>query len=244
MNYWQHNLVLIGGWNGTAEKTYNDVMLFSLETEEWSTQPTSGRGVPPLYGHSTTMVNSKMFVYGGNWQDVENAGGFTMSNEMRVLDTESWVWSRSVIRGDLVPPRYGHSTIAVGSHLVVFGGWAGLSKAVQSVKAEASTSMSASQSMSVGSSNASSVVAAPAEVYAFDTEKFEWSTPVIQGNTPSSRYYHSATMVGTKICFFAGMDNANPKADFHVLETKTAVYSEEGEGEEEWDEEGAGEEQY
>ena len=227
---------MLGGWNGTAEKTFNDIYIFSIDEQNWSKQPTSGRGVAPLYGHSATLLNdNQLFVYGGNWKDENAAGGFAMSSEMRVLDTDTWVWSRFVQRGDLVPPRYGHTTLAVGSHLIVFGGWAGLNRAVRTVKSD-STSVSASQTISGVSSQASQQVAAPAEVYAYDTEKHEWSSPLIAGHCPTSRYYHSATMVGTKICFFAGCDNANPKNDFHVLETKTEIFEEV----DEWGEGGEG----
>ena len=39
------------------------------------------------------------------------------------LDTEKMAWERPNCSGTGPPPRHGHTTTAIGTHLIVFGGW-------------------------------------------------------------------------------------------------------------------------
>lgn len=44
-------------------------------------------------------------------------------NDLRILDTENFIWSRLRVSGTPPLPRYGHTSNISGSDIVVFGGW-------------------------------------------------------------------------------------------------------------------------
>ena len=44
-------------------------------------------------------------------------------NDLRILDTETFVWSRLRVSGTPPNPRYGHSASISGPDIVFFGGW-------------------------------------------------------------------------------------------------------------------------
>lgn len=44
-------------------------------------------------------------------------------NDIKVLDTENFVWSRLRISGSPPEARYGHTMNISGSDIIMFGGW-------------------------------------------------------------------------------------------------------------------------
>jgi hypothetical protein len=44
-------------------------------------------------------------------------------NDLRILDTENFIWSRLRVSGTPPLPRYGHSSNISGADIVFFGGW-------------------------------------------------------------------------------------------------------------------------
>jgi hypothetical protein len=44
-------------------------------------------------------------------------------NDIRVLDTETFLWSRLRVSGTPPEPRYGHTLDLSESDIVMFGGW-------------------------------------------------------------------------------------------------------------------------
>jgi len=44
-------------------------------------------------------------------------------NDIRILDTDHFNWSRLRVSGTPPTPRYGHTANVSGADIVVFGGW-------------------------------------------------------------------------------------------------------------------------
>ena len=81
---YKSRLLLFGGF-GDSKGRYNDLHVYE-STSGWRVQPTTGEGPKPIYLHSASMYGGKMVVYGGNiGKD---------SNDMYVLDADTYVWSR------------------------------------------------------------------------------------------------------------------------------------------------------
>ncbi|OCH85579.1 regulatory protein ral2 [Obba rivulosa] len=80
---------------------------------------TSGDVPPKLVGASTTVVGSKMYLYGGRLVSERR-----MVSDIYMFDLETFVWEKIVLSPeDEVPQaRYFHSADAWNNHLVVFGG--------------------------------------------------------------------------------------------------------------------------
>ncbi|KAI2622522.1 hypothetical protein GGR54DRAFT_598865 [Hypoxylon sp. NC1633] len=81
----------------------------------WSRAPSSGAPHTPLRAHTTTLVGSSVFVFGG----CDSRACF---NELYVLDADSFHWSSPHVAGEVPVPLRAMTCTAVGKRLIVFGG--------------------------------------------------------------------------------------------------------------------------
>ncbi|PSR77363.1 hypothetical protein BD289DRAFT_377836 [Coniella lustricola] len=81
----------------------------------WSRAPVSGQGHPPLRAHTTTIIGSNVYVFGG----CDSRACF---NDLYVLDADAFHWSRPYVSGDIPVPLRAMTCTAVGKKLVIFGG--------------------------------------------------------------------------------------------------------------------------
>lgn len=81
----------------------------------WSKAPVSGIAHPSLRAHTTTLVGSNIFVFGG----CDSKACF---KDLYVFDADSFHWSRPYVAGDIPLPLRAMTCTAVGKKLVVFGG--------------------------------------------------------------------------------------------------------------------------
>jgi len=118
------------GWGtrgGTARGTYTafppladartapDVPPAPSSGMYWSRAPVSGSPHTALRAHTTTLVGSNVYVFGG-------CDSRTCFNELYVLDADSFHWSTPHVVGDLPLPLRAMTCTTVGKKLVVFGG--------------------------------------------------------------------------------------------------------------------------
>lgn len=81
----------------------------------WSRAPVSGAGHTALRAHTTTLIGSNIYIFGG----CDSRACF---NELYVLDADSWHWSCPHVVGDIPVPLRAMTCTAVGKKLVIFGG--------------------------------------------------------------------------------------------------------------------------
>jgi len=81
----------------------------------WSRAPACGAPHTALRAHTTTLVGSNVYVFGG----CDSRACF---NELYVLDADAFYWSRPHVVGDVPVPLRAMTCTAVGKKLVVFGG--------------------------------------------------------------------------------------------------------------------------
>ncbi|KAI3399923.1 hypothetical protein diail_5079 [Diaporthe ilicicola] len=81
----------------------------------WSRAPVSGRPHPALRAHTTTIIGSNIYVFGG----CDSRACF---NDLYVLDADAFHWSQPYVSGDIPVPLRAMTCTAVGKKLVVFGG--------------------------------------------------------------------------------------------------------------------------
>ncbi|KAJ0680400.1 putative transcription factor WD40-like family [Helianthus annuus] len=123
-----HSAALIGkrlfifGGSGKScdtlvEEYFDDLYILNTETMVWKRVATTG--IPPSKRNSHTCVSwsNKIIVIGG--EDTQN---YYLS-DVQMLDTDTLTWTKLVTNGELLPPRAGHTTIALGKNLFVFGGF-------------------------------------------------------------------------------------------------------------------------
>ncbi|KAF4093488.1 hypothetical protein AMELA_G00002650 [Ameiurus melas] len=119
-------LVLFGGWTRPSpyplhqpERFFDEIHTYSPSKNWWNCIVTT-HGPPPMAGHSSSVINNTMVVFGGS------LGARQMSNEVWVLDLEQWSWSKPTITGSAPHPRGGQSQVVIdGETLLILGGCGG-----------------------------------------------------------------------------------------------------------------------
>jgi N-acetylneuraminic acid mutarotase len=81
----------------------------------WSKAPVSGRAHPALRAHTTTLIGSNVYVFGG----CDSRACF---RDLYVLDADAFHWSTPHVVGDVPVPLRAMTCTAVGKKLVIFGG--------------------------------------------------------------------------------------------------------------------------
>ncbi|XP_021674892.2 uncharacterized protein LOC110660772 isoform X2 [Hevea brasiliensis] len=103
--------------NDNVEVYYNDLYILNTETFVWKQAATSGTPPSARDSHTCSSWKNKIIVIGG-----EDGHDYYLS-DVHVLDAETLVWKELNTTGQKLPPRAGHSTVAFGKNLFVFGGF-------------------------------------------------------------------------------------------------------------------------
>ena len=160
----------------------------------WSTPETTGEKPPPLRSHSATLIDDKMFVFGGfGLLGVGPAEESFYSNEMYILNTDSLRWSRVQPLDECKPSaRKSHSACHIGANrlgenlLAVFGG---------------------------GSEDSYFN-----DIYIFNTCTHKWTLlNCEEGSKPSPRRGHSMVFYAGAVYVFGGGDGINALNDLYRL---------------------------
>ncbi|XP_048500330.1 uncharacterized protein LOC104907916 isoform X3 [Beta vulgaris subsp. vulgaris] len=114
-------LFIFGGcgksMNYPSEVHYNDLYILNTKSFVWQRAPTSGRPPAARDSHSCSSWKNNIVVIGG-----EDEHDYYLC-DVHILDTDTLVWRELNTSGQLLPPRAGHSTVAFGKHIFVFGGF-------------------------------------------------------------------------------------------------------------------------
>ncbi|XAR63822.1 hypothetical protein NMG60_11023920 [Bertholletia excelsa] len=103
--------------NTSDEEFYDDLYILNTETFVWKCAETFGTPPSKRDSHTCSSWKNKIIVIGG-----EDSYDYYLS-DVHVLDTDTLVWRKLNTSGQLLPPRAGHTTIALGKNLFVFGGF-------------------------------------------------------------------------------------------------------------------------
>lgn len=232
-------------------KTAPDVPPAPSSGMYWSRAPVSGAPHTALRAHTTTLVGSNVFVFGG----CDSRACF---NELYVLDADAFHWSAPHVAGDVPVPLRAMTCTAVGKKLVVFGGGDGPAY-YNDVYVLDTVNFRWSKPRILGDKAPSKRRAHTAclyknGIYVFgggdgvralndiwrldvsDMNKMSWkliSGPSsADGRSPSSgkdirpkaRGYHTANMVGGKLIIYGGSDGGECFNDVWVYDVETHVW--------------------
>jgi N-acetylneuraminic acid mutarotase len=217
----------------------------------WHRVSCTGELPGPRYGHTAHIIGSRMFVFGGKgpkdvvykdvyfldlvewvWVPVNSISlppparffhasevvgrkivlhggwdGEEVFNDLWIFNTESFVWMQPRTAGFGPSPRYGHTlTLTVDGRLLVFGG--------------------------CFINEETGVPKYLDDVRQLNTDNMVWSRPRMNGESPTGRYGHSATLLNNgKILYFGGWGRGGCQSkevqegsnahSIHVLDTIT-----------------------
>ncbi|XP_056646193.1 host cell factor 2 [Diorhabda sublineata] len=161
--------------------------LYELQASKWEwkklkpKQPKLGPPPCPRLGHSFTLVNSKVYLFGGLANDSADPKNNVPRylNDLYTLDIRSnpVQWDIPQTNGPAPPPRESHTGVAYidkkkgRSFLVIYGGMSGCRLG---------------------------------DLWILDTETMTWVKPQVSGITPLPRSLHTSTLIGHRMFVFGG----------------------------------------
>ncbi|KAM0556777.1 hypothetical protein ACHAPJ_005837 [Fusarium lateritium] len=207
----------------------------------WSKAPVSGAPHTSLRAHTTTIIGSNVYVFGG-------CDSRTCFNDLYVLDADSFHWSVPYVVGDIPVPLRAMTCTAVGKKLIVFGGGDG-PEYYNDVYVLDTTNFRWTKPRIIGDKMPSKRRAHTACLYknglyvfgggdgvralndiwrldVADVNKMSWrlvsspdkASPGSKDYRPKARGYHTANMVGSKLIIFGGSDGGECFDDVWVYD--------------------------
>ncbi|CAE7726783.1 GPA3, partial [Symbiodinium sp. KB8] len=226
-------LITFGGhYFGKDKFMYcNDVWAIDLDTMTWHNPTCTGRAPGQRYGHTVTVVDYKVYIFGGR-----GPSGL-LHNDLWCLDVETWKWT--LMPSTTAPPlaRFNHAGVAVGNKIAYFGGWDGES-AFNDLWVYDIGELSGAErqghvrGMLPKPRHGHSMVLTPEgrmivqggwapteqgfpqylrDTRVFDTGSMMWIRPRISGDFPPPSFSHAAVMVGRFMVLLGGYGGHKPK---------------------------------
>eukprot|EP00899_Mesostigma_viride_P021436 jgi/Mesvir1/29294/Mv01557-RA.2 len=161
--------LLVFGGVVQSGKWHNDVYVFDTHLYNWYKPMVRGTAPQARAYHSATLVRNMIVVFGGN-------GGKKCFKEVHVLDTDTYTWFEppTLTSAQASPAaRTGHSAVLApdGRHVIIYGGW--------------------------DYSNAYDRAKVFNDVWALDTESWQWHEVKMEGTAPEARCGHGISLVKT-----------------------------------------------
>ncbi|KAK3996868.1 Tip elongation aberrant protein 1 [Cladorrhinum sp. PSN332] len=234
-------------------KTAPDVPAAPSSGMYWSRAPVSGAPHTALRAHTTTLVGSNVYVFGG----CDSRACF---NELYVLDADAFYWSTPHVVGEVPVPLRAMTCTTVGKKLVIFGGGDGPAY-YNDVYVLDTVNFRWTKPRILGDKAPSKRRAHTAclyknGIYVFgggdgvralndiwrldvsDINKMSWkliSGPTNSTSTdgrspggrdvrPKARGYHTANMVGSKLIIYGGSDGGECFNDVWVYDVETHIW--------------------
>ncbi|EFJ22723.1 hypothetical protein SELMODRAFT_416466 [Selaginella moellendorffii] len=179
-------IVIYGGWDGS--KWLSDVFVLDTMSLEWRQLPVVGPSPPPRCGHTATMVEKRLLVFGGR------GGGGPVLGDLWALkglfdeEREPAAWTLLKLPGSAPAPRCGHTTTSGGPQLLVFGG------------------------------HGTAGWLTRYDIYhndciVLDRASVQWKRLSVTNEPPPARAYHSLTQIGSRFLLFGGFDGKSTFGD-------------------------------
>ncbi|KHN00914.1 protein GLUTELIN PRECURSOR ACCUMULATION 3 isoform X2 [Glycine soja] len=179
-------IVMYGGWDG--KKWLSDVYVLDTISLEWMELSVSGTLPHPRCGHTATMVEKRLLVYGGR------GGGGPIMGDLWALkglieeENEAPGWTQLKLPGQAPSPRCGHTVTSGGHYLLMFGG------------------------------HGTGGWLSRYDIYyndciILDRVSAQWKRLSIGNEPPPARAYHSMSIIGSRYLLIGGFDGKSTYGD-------------------------------
>uniref|UniRef100_A0A0E0KL71 Uncharacterized protein n=1 Tax=Oryza punctata TaxID=4537 RepID=A0A0E0KL71_ORYPU len=107
-------IVMYGGWDG--KKWLSDVYIMDTMSLEWTELSVTGSVPPPRCGHSATMIEKRLLIFGGRGGAGPIMGDLWALKGVTEEDNETPGWTQLKLPGQSPSPRCGHSVTSGGPY--------------------------------------------------------------------------------------------------------------------------------
>lgn len=214
-----NNLILVwGGYKDSIDKEPEDLWLYNPLSQCWSVKKCQGSIPPGLSGSTSSIIDDKLYVFGGY---ADSAEGHL--NSLYCLDMKTLVWSQiENIHGIEPVPSDKCVSWTYESKLYIFGGYG--SPNVEHINQlidkqpnlHFTRDSTSAWSYRRGWNN---------QLVEYDPVTNQWNWPTYSGGCPSARAAHAGALMGDIYYIFGGRDHQCRLNDLYSLDMKTKVWS-------------------
>lgn len=194
---YKEQIIIFGGYNG--KDNLNKTFIYDIDKDKWKLQKTNGDIPYGRNGHTSTVVNDKMYVIGG-WL----GEGDVASDEVYTLDLVDYTWLKVSLTPGIGPSNK-HSADLYKDTIYIFRGGNGKGYLNDLIAFNVSTLRveileTTGKNPSIRANHSSSIVGENlyifggwngqkrlTDLYTINLEKLVWSHIDTFGNKPSSR---------------------------------------------------------
>ncbi|XP_020087855.1 acyl-CoA-binding domain-containing protein 5 isoform X1 [Ananas comosus] len=183
-------IVMYGGWDG--KKWLSDVYILDTISLEWRELSVSGSVPPPRCGHSATMVEKRLLIFGGRGGAGPIMGDLWALKGVIEEENETPGWTQLKLPGQPPSARCGHTVTSGGHYLLLFGGhgtggWLSRYDVYHN------------------------------DCIILDRVSVQWKRLSTSDEPPPPRAYHSMTCIGSHYLLFGGFDGKTTFGDLWWL---------------------------
>lgn len=228
-----HKMFVFGGYDGRDGNYFNDLFYFDFGTQQWDEMPSVlGERPEARTDHIMVLHNSSIFIFGGY-------NGTCRFNDLCEYSIPQQRWRGVPARGQVPSRRFGHSGVvhAASNRLIVFGGWDGRDTLNDLYEYDFTTEewrrMQANGTAPPHRYRHTAVIFGD-NMFVFggvdkthsrfnDLQRLDlttntWSEVCTTGNIPSSRTFHRAVVVGSKMYLLGGYDGTDRLQDLYAID--------------------------
>uniref|UniRef100_A0AAV1TIM1 Galactose oxidase n=1 Tax=Peronospora matthiolae TaxID=2874970 RepID=A0AAV1TIM1_9STRA len=229
----QSDMFIFGGYDGRDGNYFNDLYYFNFDDERWRQMPSAVADRPEARtDHIMVLHASSIYIFGGY-------NGSARFNDLCGYDLHAQRWNRLQPLGLMPSRRFGHSGVvhAETNRLLVFGGWDGrdtlndlheysfITNEWRQVETKGSSPPHRYRHTAVIYGNNMFVFGGVDKTHSrfndlqcLDLLTNTWSEVCTAGSIPSSRTFHRAVVVGSKMYLLGGYDGTDRLQDLYSID--------------------------
>ena len=145
-----------------------------------------------------------------------------MLNDLYVISTRDFSTTLLQTGGDVPGPRYGHCVVLTSTILLIWGGSTNLKVKKNHLNQDLDDSL---YLLNLGTSHL--LLSRPLQLIRISCVPVsrEWTRILVIGPGPRGRFYHSMTLVGSKLFVFGGRTAKRRLDDIWALDLKSCTFS-------------------
>ncbi|KAL7678827.1 putative kelch-type beta propeller [Plasmopara halstedii] len=227
------NMFIFGGYDGRDGNYFNDLYYFNFDEQRWNQMPSIVENRPEARtDHIMVLHSSSIYIFGGY-------NGSSRFNDLCGYDICEQRWSRMDAQGAVPSRRFGHSGVVHSdtNRLIVFGGWDGRdtlndlfeysfvtniwnkmeTRGICPPHRYRHTAVIFGDNMFVFG-GVDKTHSRFNDLQRLDLSTNTWSEVCTTGSIPSSRTFHRAVVVDSKMYLLGGYDGTDRLQDLYSID--------------------------